>query len=239
MANLSSEWTVRGHGPIEQLAENLWWVQGDVPRMPIKRNMVVVRRTDGSLLVHNAIALREVEQAQLEALGTPAILIVPNGFHRLDAPAYKARYPRLRVFAPAGARTKIESVLPVDGTYADFPADEATRVEHLGGVREAEGALVVSSKDGTTVVVNDAVFNMDPPRGTLSRIAMTVLNNAGGPRVSRLTKLLLVKDRAAFRATLEKYAALPDLQRFIVAHDKCVVGREAAAAALRTAAASI
>ena len=239
MANPSSEWTVRGHGPIEQLAENLWWVRGDVPRMPLKRNMVIVRRTDGSLLLHNAIALREVEQAQLEALGTPALLIVPNAFHRLDAPAYKARYPQLRVFAPAGARAKVESVLPVDGTYADFPADEAARVEHLGGVREAEGALVVTSNDGTTVVVNDAVFNMDPPLSTLARVAMRVMNNVGGPRISRLTKVLLVKDRAAFRATLEKYAALPDLQRFIVAHDKCVVGREAASSALRTAASSI
>ncbi len=239
MAMPSSEWTVRGHGPIEQLADNLWWVQGDVPRIPLHRNMVVVRRTDGSLLVHNAIALREAEQAQLEALGRPAILIVPNAFHRLDAAAYKARYPQLQVIAPAGASKQVEAVVPVDATYDQFPADDATRVEYIGGVRKAEGALVVSSKDGTTVIVNDAVFNMDRPTGTVARIISTVMNNAGGPRVSRLTKLLLVKDRAAFRATLERFAALPDLQRFIVAHDKCVVGREAAATALRTAAASI
>lgn len=239
MAQADTAWSVLDHGPLEQLAENLWWVVGSVPRMPIKRNMVIVRRTDGTLLIHNAMALREAAQLEVEALGKPAILLVPNGFHRLDCARYKARYADLKVYAPSGSRARVAQVVAVDGTYGDVPADDHYRIEPIAGVKHVEGVLVVKSKDGSTVVVNDCVFNMDPPPRALQRFLMRVMNNTGGPRVSRIGKALLVKDRPTFRAELERYAALPDLQRFIVAHDKCVHGPEAASAALRTAAHSL
>ena len=40
-------------------------------------------------------------------------------------------------------------------------------------------------------------------------------------------KLFMINDKAAFRADLERYAEATDLQRFIVAHEKCVHGAEA------------
>ena len=35
------------------------------------------------------------------------LLVVPGGFHRLDAKIYKARYPQVKVLCPAGARQKV------------------------------------------------------------------------------------------------------------------------------------
>ena len=40
------------------------------------------------------------------------MILVPNQGHRLDAPAYKKRYPALRVFAPSGGRESIAEVVP-------------------------------------------------------------------------------------------------------------------------------
>lgn len=231
-------WTVRDHGPLEQLAENLWRVEGAVPKMSLRRNMVVARREDGALVIHNAIALRDDVQHELEALGEPTYLIVPNGWHRLDAPAYKKRYPRLRVYAPTGGRAKVEDKLAVDGTYEDFPTDPAVRMHPLPGVKRAEGAMLVTSRDGLTVVLTDCVFNMDRRKDVLGFLFTTAMGSAPGPRVSRLIKLLLLDDKAAFRAELERLAALPALQRVIVAHDKCSQGADAAAT-LREAAARI
>ncbi len=224
MANTNGEWNVRSHGPIERLAENLWWVQGTLPGMSLKRVMVIARLGDGRLVIHNGIALAEPEMREIEAFGTPAFLIVPNGGHRLDAPAYKKRYPNLTVLAPKGARAKVEEKVRVDGTYDDFPVNDTVRFETLHGVSDSEGAMLVRSQDGTTVVLNDAVFNMDRKRDPLGFFFTTLLGSAPGPRVSRLAKLAFIKDKRALRGDLERYAAIPDLVRLIVAHEKVAQG---------------
>jgi hypothetical protein len=172
---------------------------------------------------------------QLEAWGTPAFLVVPNGFHRQDAAAFKRRYPSITVLAPRGSRAKVEQKVPVDGTLDEFPDGEAVRFERLAGVGDAEGAMLVRSEDGTTVVLTDVMFNMDRKRDVLGFLFTTVMGSAPGPRVSRLAKLLLVKDKAALRRDFERYASLPDLERVVVAHEKVARGPDARAA-LREAA---
>ena len=239
MPKAFTDFRVLPHGQFARLAENLWWVQGSLPNMSLKRVMTVVRLEDkgpsSPLVIHNAIALDEPLMKELEAWGTPQYLIVPSGMHRLDAPAYKTRYPNLQVYAPLGARRKVEEVVPVTGTYADFPEVSALELRTLPGVAETEGALIVSSQDGRTLILNDVVFNMDRPKDVLGLLITTVFGSAPGPRVSRLAKLALVKDRHALKAELKGLAALPNLQRLIVAHDKVAHGPEAKSA-LETAA---
>jgi hypothetical protein len=223
MAN-TTDWKVRQHGPIERLAENLWWVQGTLPGMSLKRVMTVARLSDGRLVIHNGIALDEASMRELEAWGTPAFLIVPNGYHRLDAAAYKARYPALRVLAPRGAQARVRQIVPVDGGYEDFAAIDGVRLETLHGVNQAEGAMIVESADGTSVVLNDTVMNMDKKRDLLGYLFTTLLGSAPGPRVSRLAKLALVKDKQALKQDLARFAELHDIQRLIVSHEKVAAG---------------
>ena len=229
------EWKVRAHGPLLTLADNLLWAQGSVPGMSLKRTMVVVRLNDGKLVIHNGIALEPAQMAELEGFGTPAYLIVPNGGHRLDAPAYKQRYPELRVFAPRGSRKRVEEVVAVDGAYEDFPHSDVLRLETLHGVGEKEGALIVQSRDGSSVVLNDCMFNMDRKRDPLGFLFTTVFGSAPGPRVSRLAKMLFISDKPALRADFERYAELPNLIRVIVAHEKVASGAGARAALLQAA----
>ena len=235
MTSSPTTWTVLPHGPVEDLAENLRWVQGSLPRMSLKRVMTVARLGDGRLVIHNGIALGEVEMRELEAWGRPTFLVVPNGMHRQDAAAYKHRYPELTVLAPRGSRAKVEHKVAVDGVLDDFPADDTVRFERLGGVADAEGVMLVRSNDGTTVVLADAMFNMDRKRDVLGFLFTTVMGSAPGPRVSRLAKFLLVKDPLALRRDFERLAALPDLVRVVVAHEKVASGPEARAALLEAA----
>jgi hypothetical protein len=235
MAKAWTEWKVLAHEPIVKLADNLLWVRGALPGMSLKRVMLVVRLSDGQLLIHNGIALDPSSMAEIERFGTPALLIVPSGGHRLDAPAYKKRYPALRVFTPRGSREKVEEVLPVDSCYEDFPATDVAHCERLNGVNDVEGVLVVRSADGVSVVLNDCLFNMDRKRDPLGFLFTTAFGSAPGPRVSRLAKLALVKDKKALRADFERLAALPDLTRLIVAHEKVASGAEARAALLQAA----
>jgi hypothetical protein len=204
--------------------------------MSLRRRMTVARRDDGGLVVHSAIAMDDAAMSELDALGRPAFLLVPGAMHRLDAPAYRRRYPGVVVLAPEGSRAKVAEVVAVDGTYEDFPADPGVRLETLRGVKEAEGVMLVRSDDGQTVVLNDAVFNMPKkPSDPLGWFFTTVMGSAPGPRVSRLFRMLAVSDRSALREDLLRLAGTPDLVRLIVAHGAVARGADAAAALVAAA----
>jgi hypothetical protein len=234
----ASDWVVLPHAPIQELSENLWRVEGDLPHFSMKRVMTVVRLRDGTLLIHSAIALDEASMHKLEAWGTPSVMLIPHVRHRMDAARFKQRYPALRVFAPPGVMTKARAVVHVDGTYAEMPADSAVSVELLDGTGQMEGALLVRSGDGTSVVLTEVVFDLEPPKSAFGRAALKLAGFGPGPRVTPVVKFEMVKDRAALAAHLERLAAIPDLTRLIVAHSRMSVG-EAAARGLRQAAASL
>ncbi len=234
MASAHSEWTVLPHGPLTQLADNLWWVSGDLPQMSLKRTMTVARLASGGLVIHNAIALEPKAQAELEALGEPKVLIVPNGMHRLDARAYKQRYPQIRVLGPEGSRQKIEKVIPLDAAATSL-RDDNVRIEALPGVGGLEDAMWVKSSDGLTLVLNDVMFNMDKKRDILGFLITTLFGSAPGPRVSGLAKLMIVRDKKALREHLETLAETPGFVRLIVAHEKVAHGPDARAALLTAA----
>jgi hypothetical protein len=222
MPKAHDQWTVLHHKPIEKLEENLWSVTGTLPGMALKRVMTLVRLDDGGIVVHSAIALDEASMSEIDAWGNPAILLVPNTFHRLDAPAYVSRYPDLRVFCPRGGRKKIEEVVHVDGTYEAMGDAPGFGWEYLDGIGKAEAVLSVHSRSGTTLVFNDAVFNMPHGRGVSGLVFRYLTQSTGGPRVTRLFKFFAVKDRTAFRAHIERLAATPDLHRIIVSHHRMI-----------------
>ncbi|MES1164881.1 MAG: hypothetical protein ABUR63_03925 [Verrucomicrobiota bacterium] len=234
-ARARADWNVLPHRAIDRLAENVWRVSGTLPRMSLRRTMTVVRRADGGLIIYSAIALDDRAMRDIEAWGRPAYLLIPNGFHRLDAAAYKTRYPNLVVLAPRGSRAKVEQVLAVDGTFDDLPPDGSARAERLAGVGDLEGVLVVTSADGVTIILSDIVFNMDRKRDPMGFIITTLFGSAPGPRISRLARATLVKDRDALRADLARLADTPRLVRLIVSHEKVATGEDAPAA-LRKAA---
>jgi len=235
MGKVFEEWKPLPHEPPQRLAENLFWVRGSIPGMSLKRVMTAARLEDGGLVLHSAIALESQAQRELEAFGEPRFLIIPNPGHRLDAPAYKKRYPKLTVLTPRGARDKVAEVVPVDGAYEDFPQTGAVRLETLHGVRDMEGAMLVRSADGTSVVLNDVMFNMDRKKDPLGFFFTTLLGSAPGPRVSRLAKLVYISDKPALRADFERFAALPDLVRVIVSHEKVASGGDARVALTKAA----
>jgi hypothetical protein len=236
MAKVNTTWKVLPHGPIEKLSANLWRVEGNLEGMDMKRVMSIGKRADGTLVVHNAMALGDAEMAEIDGWGKVAAIVVPNGYHRLDAKVFKDRYPAARVLCPPGAKARVEQVVPVDGTYADLSDDGAVTLELLDGTKEREGAMIVRAGGDTSLVLNDAVFNMPHLKGFMGFMLRRVTASSGGPRVSRVSKWLVVADKKAFRAHLEKLAELPGLARVVVSHHETITG-DAAGTLKRVAAA--
>jgi hypothetical protein len=211
-------WDARPHGPIQKLASNLWRIEQQMESPPMGRAMDLIRRPNGDVWIHNAVALEESAMKEIEQWGRPAVMLVPNGWHRMDAPRFKERYPDLRVFAPKGAVAKVREKLVVDGSFDDIAPDADLSFERLDGIRDAEAAVRVVSDDGVTLILCDAVFNMKHRPG-IKGWMLKAIGSSGGPRVTSIFKFMVLKDKAAFRASLERLANTPKLVRVLLQHD--------------------
>ena len=219
MTRPNEHWNVLPHGKLTPMDDGMLTVEGRIkmPLMDLPRRMTVVRVHDSRLDVWSAIALDDAAMATFEAFGRPAFLVVPNDHHRLDAKAWKNRYPELKVIAPEGAREKIADVVAVDTTSPDF-GDPGVTFVTVPGTSAHESALVVRRERGTTLVLNDLVGNIHAASGIdgwLLRLAGFAGDDAQIPRV---VKMALVKDAADLRAQLLEWAELPGLRRIIVSH---------------------
>ena len=226
------------HDEIEQLAPNLWTVRGSLP-FPLKRHMVVYRLGDGTLLIHSAIAMSDDAMAKLDALGRPSVLIVPHTGHRMDAPFYKARYPQIRVLAPAGARAKVEDVIKVDATCEEALPALGVRVHPVPGFKNFELAYELGLEGGgKALVMSDAVANRDHPKGFGGWFFANVTGGIKGRLgVARIMRIMMVSNKAEARAGLDKLAEIPDITLLSIAHGRPV--RDDVSAALRAAASEI
>jgi hypothetical protein len=230
-------WTVTPHGPVERIDENLWAVESDVPGVPLlKRRMAIVRRGDGGLLFFNAVPVGDAALDRIRALGKPAILVVPQHLHMLDAHAFRAKLG-VRVYAPASTRALVAERVEVDGAFEDLPPDPAVRVDTVAGFKTGEGFATVRSGPRVSLVVADMVLNMPPAPG-LTGFLYSLLGFTGDrPKLPTPVRLRVLRDKAALRAQLQQLAATPGLARIVPSHGP-IVDRDPAGA-LRHVASSL
>ena len=212
-------WTVLPHGKLTEVDDGLLTVVGTI-HMPIgdfPRRMTIVRLRDGRLVVWSAIALDEDEMTALERYGRPAFMVVPNDHHRLDAGAWKRRYPQLRVVAPEGSRKKIAEAVEVDTTAPRF-GDPRVQFLVVPGTRGHEAALRVENRSGTTLVLNDIVANIRGAKG-FGGWLLGLMGFAGDePHVPKPVALMMIDDKAALKAQLLEWASIVSLRRILVSH---------------------
>jgi hypothetical protein len=208
-------WTVLPHGPIEAIDDNILTVEGPLGKFP--RRMTIVRITGKRLIIHSGIALDEPEMARIESFGRPCFYIAPSALHRMDVKPWKQRYPELLIACPPGARGKVEERVKVDTVAPDF-GDAAVNYAPADGTAEREGALIVRCPHGTSLVLNDLIFNVRKQPGLAGLLFETVGVTGPEPKMPKLVMRKIVEDKSALRAQLERWANLDDLRRIIVSH---------------------
>ncbi len=240
---INDEWEshVLPHSPIDELAPNLWHVTGFLPaKGHAPREMVLYKLSDSTLLIHSGIALDEAGMMQLESLGEPKIIIVPNRIHRLDARAYKQRYPNLIVVAPAAAKPYVEEFVTVDAVAEEFFPNYGVIYHQPAGIRPQELAYELQLPTGKALLFTDILFNLTDsyiqkyvPK---SKFLLTWLGAAGFFGITALGKRFYMTDKNAYRQWLEGLANdIPSLQVISVAHGEPIISnctqrlREAAA----------
>ena len=220
MAKLNHEWKVLPHGPVKAVDDRIVTVEGDIP-MPLgkfPRRMTVVGLSRNRSAIFSAIPLSEAGMRKVEEVGKPSFLIVPNGHHRLDAGAWKKRYPKLKVLCPPGAEKAVKEAVAVDSTQ-DVLTDKHVDFVIVEGTGAAEAALVVRRDGGTTLVVNDIVANVRHPQGLGAKIMARLFGfGVKRPQVPRVVKRALVKDGKDLASQLRDWSEIPGLQRLIPSH---------------------
>jgi hypothetical protein len=154
--------------------------------------------------------------------------VVCNGWHRIDAARYKARYPHLKVVCPPGARDRVMQVVQVDATTDESPrpdpSDDSVWFESFRSRKAMEAAFMVRSSDGVSAVFGDTLFNLPHGQGLFWFVYGRLMGNTGGPRVTTIGRILLavLGGRAELKAWMTRTAALPDLRRLVPGHGMVV-----------------
>jgi hypothetical protein len=238
MPGTFKEWTVLPHGKLTRIDDDLLTVVGNLP-MPMgefPRRMTVVRLQDRRLVIFSAIALDEPEMRALEDWGRPSFLIVPNERHRKDAKIWKDRYPGLTVIAPQGARAQAAEIVPVDATSGDFGDPDVSFVT-VPGTERREAALVVRKAAGTTLIVNELIWNVEDRPGVGGWLFRLVGFTGAAPKIPTFVAMKSIEDKPALKTQLEEWAGIEGLRRIVVSHGEII--SEDPARVLRSLAAAL
>lgn len=189
--------------------------------VPLGARTIVVRLPDGTLWVHSPIALEPQWRDQLEALGKVAHVVAPNTFHFGHHAEWVSAYPEARFYALPDLPT------PKGGRFDELLEEEALAAWSevidqtiLRGSRLYREAIFCHRSSGT-LILTDLVMNMERPRSPWDRLARTIIGFPMGLGTTRLSRLLMVKDKAAARSALEK-ALSWKWERMSVAHGDIV-----------------
>lgn len=230
MAKLNDEWIVLPHGPLREIDYSLLTVVGQIP-MPFgnfPRRMTVVGLSKNRTALFSPIPLVEADMQRIEELGEPAFLIVPSGIHRLDLRPYKARYPKARVIAPAGAREQVSEAVAVD-LVDDRLGDPDAQFLTVGGTGDADAAMLVRRPGGATLIVNDIIGHVTRAFG-LGPWLISLLTGFGAkrPAVPRPVRSKLVDDPTPLAEQFEEWASIPGLRRIVPSHGEIIEQQPAA-----------
>jgi hypothetical protein len=195
--------------------------------LEVGARMTVVRLPGGALLLHSPIAATGSLVREVQALGRVAYLVAPNRLHHLFIGEWKRAFPDASIHVAPGLDTKRPD-LAISAVLGDEPDPGWRDVLDQVLVRGFPFAneVVFFHRPSATLVAADLAFNLGSSSPPLTRIVIGLIGSLG--RLSpTLLERLMVRDRAAFRRSLERILDWP-FERVVVAHGEVVEsgGRE-------------
>jgi hypothetical protein len=202
---------------------------------PPIRNMHIYRVPDDSnrLVIYNGVSVHDATLKDIEALGVPSILVVPNWMHREDAAIWKQKFPNIIVVCPSIAKAKVMEEVSVDMTIEEWAASKEwspyVAVKEINGWAKFE--LVVelelesinkesNGKNGTiAMVVCDLLFTLiDSPNFSYSEKFISWFFDSSillpsdpkcmiiVPAISRIARVFAIKDWKRVEQWYRSYA---------------------------------
>lgn len=204
---------------MKQLHSDLWTTDSPLRFLGLEvgARMTVVRLPGGKLLLHSPIAATADLVREVKALGPVAYLVAPNRLHHLFVGDWQRACPDASTYVAPGLDTK-RADLAITGVLAEEPeAGWKGAVDQvlLGGF-PFSNEVVFFHRPSATLIATDLAFNIGASSPPLTRLVFRV-GGAYGRLSPTLLERILVRDRAAFRQSLERILAWP-FERIVVAH---------------------
>ncbi len=179
--------------------------------------MTVVRLPDDELWVHSPIPLTDALFGEVASLGRVSHLVAPNRFHHLSVSSWRDAFPEAVVHVAPDLLDKRPDLA------AAKVLDEASRASWSGGLEQVvvQGMPLINEvvffhASSTTLIATDLAFNIGSTSPPLTRAVFRFIGSYGRLSPSFVERVL-VRDRAAFRKSLEQILSWP-FERVIVAH---------------------
>lgn len=204
---------------MHQLHSDLWIADSPLRflGLEIGTRMTVVRLPGPKLLLHSPIAASTDLVKEVTARGPVAYIVAPNLLHHLFVGEWQRACPDASTYVAPGLDTK-RADLTIAGVLADEPEpgwkDVLDQV-HLRGFPFAN-EVVFFHRPSATLIASDLAFNVGPSSPPLTRLLFR-LGGAYERLSPTLLERLLVRDRTAFRESLERILEWP-FERVVVAH---------------------
>ena len=207
---------------LNAVADNLW-----VASQPLRFfgaqigcRMTCIRLSTGAVAVHSPIRADEQLLAAVEGLGSIGWLIGPNGFHHLFLRHWCERFPEATVLVAPRILAKRRDLSGAVALHEapDAWADELEMlpIEGLPQINE----FVFFHRSSATLVITDLAFNFSRDSPFTARW-MIRLSGRLGELAPTLVERLFMRDRAAFRRSLERVLEWP-FDRVVMSHGEIV-----------------
>lgn len=216
------------HKSFRELAPGLWQLEGSLP-FPLKRNMTVVKLQTGGLLIYSAVALDDAGFSELEKLGKPEIIVVPQPFHVMDLAFYKQKYPLLKVLGPKQGE-KFNGV-EVEEDVVTALKDANVSASLAAGLKNPEVHLKIKVPGGYALCVCDIFAGINCyATGIGASIFKWMLGTSNdGFGIAKIVKWRQIADRVAVKNWVLGLAADTKLKMVLVCHGEPFTGDTATA----------
>lgn len=214
--------TIYPYKTLRSWGNDLWTLDGSWKKSPLPRRMTVVRHSSGQLAIHSAIRLRDEDYAELDALGTVALILVPSRLHADEARFYAERYPQAKLFAPARLAALLRDRLGrVDGDYGRWPAEWSSELVALQTNGTKMDEALFWHRPSRTLIVTDLVFHFVDELTGFPRLMMRWNGVLGRLGPSRIFRWFFLADRKALRQSLQPLRNW-DFDRIVMSHGTVV-----------------
>jgi len=223
---------------MQRLDENLWLLAYPLKMLGVdlRRNCTVIRLGGtGELVIHSMGPFTSADVAAIRALGRPTWLVEAMMRHDTFSEEGRTAFPEATAFlgVPGFGERVTFPTQPILPTPAAWGRElEALELAGVPSMRET----VFFHRPSRTLIVCDLVFNFGKAEPLWTQVVLwTAVGAEHHPGMSRPFKLA-VKDRAAFRSSLEQMLAW-DFDRVIVGHGEVIEteGKAKVTAMLRAA----
>jgi hypothetical protein len=219
---------------LQPVAHNIWHLPHHFTAMGVRvaSRMTVVRLGGNRLWLHSPVPVSPLVREQLDALGEVAFIVAPNRSHHLFAGACAEAFPHAALFGAPGLAAKrpdLRGLRELGAASEPGWQDELDQVFVAG--TPVMNETVWLHRESRTLILTD-LCQWWPGSLAPSARLYAALTGVRAQLAVPYTVRLIVKDRAALRASLQRILQW-DFGRVVMAHN--VIVEEGAHEAVRHA----